>query len=62
MTQRLANISFGTTAFSRAIHDVAVSDEQRSRHFADLAAVAHAMSDASARISDLVGTFKLGDS
>jgi len=62
MTQRLSSISFGTTAFSRAIHDVAVSDEQRSRHFADLAAVAHAMSDASARISDLVGTFKLGDS
>ena len=62
MTQRLAGISFGTTAFSRAIHDVAVSDEQQSRNFADLAAVAHALSDASARISDLVGTFKLGDS
>jgi methyl-accepting chemotaxis protein len=62
MTQRLAGISFGTTAFSRAIHDVAVSDEQQSRNIADLAAVAHALSDASARISDLVGTFKLGDS
>ena len=62
MTQRLAGISFGTTAFSRAIHDVAVSDEQQSRNIADLAAVAHALSDASARISDLVGTFKIGDS
>jgi methyl-accepting chemotaxis protein len=62
MTQRLAGISFGTTAFSRAIHDVAVSDEQQSRNIADLAAVAHALSDASTRISDLVGTFKLGDS
>jgi methyl-accepting chemotaxis protein len=62
MTQHLAGISFGTTAFSRAIHDVAVSDEQQSRNIADLAAVAHALSDASARISDLVGTFKLGDS
>jgi methyl-accepting chemotaxis protein len=61
MTQRLAGISFGTTAFSRAIHDVAVSDEQQSRNIADLAAVAHALSDASTRISDLVGTFKLGD-
>jgi methyl-accepting chemotaxis protein len=62
MTQHLASISFGTTAFSRAIHDVAVSDEQQSRNFADLAAVAHSLSDASARISDLVGMFKLGDS
>jgi methyl-accepting chemotaxis protein len=62
MTQHLASISFGATAFSRAIHDVAVSDEQQSRNFADLAAVAHALSDASARISNLVGTFKLGDS
>ena len=62
MTQRLAGISFGTTAFSQAIHDVAVSDEQQSRNIADLAAVAHALSDSSARISDLVGTFKLGDS
>jgi len=62
MTQRLASISFGTTAFSRAIHDVAVSDEQQSRNIADLAAVAHALSDASGRISELVGTFKLGDS
>jgi methyl-accepting chemotaxis protein len=62
MTQRLSGIAFGTTAFSRAIHDVAVSDEQQSRNIADLAAVAHALSDASARISELVGTFKLGDS
>jgi methyl-accepting chemotaxis protein len=62
MTQRLSGIAFGTTAFSRAIHDVAVSDEQQSRNIADLAAVAHALSDASARNSELVGTFKLGDS
>jgi methyl-accepting chemotaxis protein len=62
MTQRLASISFGTSAFSRAMHDVAVSDEEQSRSIADLAAVAHALTDASARVSDLVGTFKLGGS
>src|ERR1700730_9629729 len=62
MTQRLASISFGTSAFSRAMHDVAVSDEEQSKNIADLAAVAHALTDASARISDLVGTFKLGGS
>jgi methyl-accepting chemotaxis protein len=61
MTQRLAGISFGTSAFSRAMHDVAISDEEQSRNIADLAAVASALTDASARISDLVGTFKLGD-
>jgi hypothetical protein len=43
------------------MHDVAVSDEEQSRNIADLAAVASALTDASARISDLVGTFKLGD-
>ena len=61
MTQRLAGLSFGTSAFSRAMHDVALSDEQQSRNIADLAAVASALTDASGRISDLVGTFKLGD-
>jgi len=61
MTQRLAGLSYGTSAFSRAMHDVALSDEQQSRNIADLAAVAAAMTDASGRISDLVGTFKLGD-
>lgn len=62
MTQRLASISFGTSAFSRAMHEVAVSDEEQSRSIADLAAVAHALTDASGRISELVGTFKLGGS
>ena len=61
MTQRLAGLSYGTSAFSRAMHEVAVSDEEQSRNIADLAAVASALTDASARISDLVGTFKLGD-
>ena len=61
MTQRLAGLSYGTSAFSRAMHDVALSDEQQSRNIADLATVAAALTDASGRISDLVGTFKLGD-
>jgi methyl-accepting chemotaxis protein len=61
MTQRLAGLSHGTSAFSRAMHDVAVSDEERSKNIADLASVAIALTDASERISDLVGTFKLGD-
>jgi methyl-accepting chemotaxis protein len=61
MTQRLAGLTFGTSAFSRAMHDVAVSDEQQSRNIADLASVAAALTDASARVSDLAGTFKLGD-
>jgi methyl-accepting chemotaxis protein len=61
MTQRLAGISFGTSAFSRAMHDVAISDEEQSKNIADLAAVASALTDASTRISELVGTFKLGD-
>jgi len=61
MTQRLAGLTFGTSAFSRAMHDVALSDEEQSRNIADLAAVASALTDASTRISDLVSTFKLGD-
>lgn len=60
MTQRLAGLSYGTSAFSRAMHDVAVSDEEQSKNIADLAATAIALTDASARISELVGTFKLG--
>src|SRR2546423_492758 len=62
MTQQLAGLTHGTTAFSRAMHDVAVSDEGHSRHIAELAATASALTDASARISELVRTFKLGGS
>ena len=62
MTQRLAGLSFGTTAFSRAMHQVAVTDEEHSKNIADIAATASALTDASARISELVGTFKLGGS
>ena len=62
MTRRLAGLAHGTTAFSRAMHDVAVSDENHSKNIADIAATASALTDASARISELVGTFKLGGS
>ena len=60
MTQRLAGLSFGTTAFSRAMHQVAVTDEEHSKNIADIAASASALTEAAARVSELVGTFKLG--
>ena len=62
MTQRLAGLSYGTTAFSRAMHQVAVSDEEHSKSIADIAASASALTEAAAQISELVGTFKLGGS
>ena len=62
MTQRLAELSHGTTSFSRTIHNVAVSSEQQSKSIADLAAAATALTDAAGRISELVGTFKLDGS
>lgn len=61
MGQHLASLSYGTSAFSRAMHEVALSDEEQSRNIADLAAVASALTDASAQVSALVSTFKLGD-
>jgi len=60
MTQRLADLSYGTTAFSRAMHQVAVSDEEHSKSINDIAASASALTEAAAQISELVGTFKLG--
>jgi methyl-accepting chemotaxis protein len=62
MTQRLAGLTHGTTAFSHAMRGVAESDEARSRKIADVAASATALSDEAKRLSELVRTFKLGDS
>jgi methyl-accepting chemotaxis protein len=62
MNQRVANLSQGTNAFSRAMHDVAVSDEEQSRSIADLAAFASELTEASRQVSELVATFKLGGS
>jgi methyl-accepting chemotaxis protein len=62
MTQRLAGLSHGTTAFSRAMQQVASSDEEQSRKIADIAASAIALRDEASHLSDLVRTFKLGDS
>jgi methyl-accepting chemotaxis protein len=62
MNQRLANLSHGTTAFSHAMHEVAVSDEEQSKRMADLAANASELTDVSRQVSDLVATFKLGGS
>src|SRR6185436_12990799 len=62
MTQRLAELSQGTASFSRAMHHVAVSSEEQSKGMADIAASATALTDAAGRITELVGTFKLGGS
>jgi methyl-accepting chemotaxis protein len=59
MNQRLASLSQGTAAFSRAMEHVAVSNEEQSRNIGEIAAAATALSDASGRISQLVRTFKL---
>ncbi|HEV7596535.1 MAG TPA: methyl-accepting chemotaxis protein [Gemmatimonadaceae bacterium] len=60
MTQRLASLSLGTTAFSRAVQHVAVSSEEQSRNIGDIASAAASLTEASSRISQLVNTFKLG--
>ncbi|MDQ6768948.1 MAG: methyl-accepting chemotaxis protein [Gemmatimonadota bacterium] len=62
MTQRLSSLSQGTTAFSRAIQHVAVSNEEQSKNIGEIAAAANALTEASTRISQLVSTFKLGGS
>jgi methyl-accepting chemotaxis protein len=62
MTQQLAEVAHGTSSFSRAIQHVAVSSEEQSKRIADIAATATALTDAAGHISELVGTFKLGDS
>ncbi len=62
MTQRLSNLSQGTTAFSRAIQHVAVSSEEQSRNIGEIATAATSLTETSARISQLVSTFKLGGS
>src|SRR4051812_46562465 len=61
MTQRLAGLTHGTTAFAHAMQRVSATDEEQSRKIADIAASATALSDEAAHLSDLVRTFKLGD-
>ena len=62
MTQRLAEVAHGTASFSRAIHHVAVTSEEHSKNTAEIAAAAASLTEAAGRISELVGTFKLGGS
>jgi methyl-accepting chemotaxis protein len=62
MNQRLASLSEGTTAFSRAMQHVAVSNEEQSRNMGEIAAAATALTDASGKISQLARSFKLGGS
>jgi methyl-accepting chemotaxis protein len=60
MNQRLASLSQGTAAFSRAMHHVAVSNEEQSRSIGEIAAAAVSLTDASGEITQLARTFKLG--
>ena len=59
MNQRLATLSQGTAAFSRAMQHVAASNEEQSKNIGEIAAAATALTDASGRFSQLVRTFKL---
>jgi methyl-accepting chemotaxis protein len=61
MTQRLSSLAQGTTAFSRAIDHVAVLGDEQSRNIGEIADSAASLTDISARIAQLVSTFKLGD-
>lgn len=60
MTHRLNSLAQGTTAFARAMHHIAASSEEQSKSIGEIATAATALTDASQRISQLVGTFKLG--
>jgi methyl-accepting chemotaxis protein len=60
MNQRLGTLSQGTAAFSRAMHHVAVSNEEQSRNIGEIATAATALTDASGRINQLARSFKLG--
>ena len=60
MSQRLVTLSQGTAAFSRAMHHVAVSNEEQSRNIGEIATAATALTDASGRITQLARSFKLG--
>jgi methyl-accepting chemotaxis protein len=62
MTQRLSSLAQGTTAFSRAIDHVALLGDEQSRNLGELADTASNLTQISARIAQLVSTFKLGDS
>jgi methyl-accepting chemotaxis protein len=59
MNQRLASLSQGTAAFSRAMHHVAVSNEEQSKNIGEIATAASALTDASGRINQLARSFKL---
>jgi methyl-accepting chemotaxis protein len=59
MNHRLASLSQGTAAFSRAMHHVAASNEEQSKNIGEIAAAATALADTSGQISRLVQTFKL---
>jgi methyl-accepting chemotaxis protein len=57
---RLSELSQGSSAFSSAIGHVATASERHSRHTSDIASASRALTEASQRLSQLVGIFKLG--
>ena len=61
MTRQLAELSQGSGSFSRAMENVAATSESQSKQVAEIAASASALTEEAARLSELVRTFKLGD-
>jgi methyl-accepting chemotaxis protein len=60
MHEQLKALSEGATGFSRAVNTVATTTQEQSRSIEQIASTATALTDASQRISDLAGSFKLG--
>jgi methyl-accepting chemotaxis protein len=60
MHEQLNGLSEGATGFSRAVNTVATTTQEQSRSIEQIASTATALTDASQRISDLAGSFKLG--
>jgi methyl-accepting chemotaxis protein len=61
MTHRLDNLALGTQGFATAMHQVASASEEQSDSIDEIAGAANSLSSAARRVSQLVGTFKLGD-
>jgi methyl-accepting chemotaxis protein len=59
MTQRLNGLVHGTSAFARAMKHVTTSSEEQRKKVDEVAEAARALNEASKRISQLVGTFRL---
>lgn len=62
IAQRLTGLVQGTGAFSRALNHAATTSEHQSRKINEISEATLALNDSSKRISQLVATFRLGDS